>query len=306
MKSPPALDPYARVRLLAEFGLLLVAVVWGMNFVVVKWALEVFEPLGFNAVRHVVASAFLVAVLAARGGIRLPRREDLPRVVSLGVVGHLLYQMIFVLGLQRTRAGNASLMLALVPIFMLVFVGVRGERNTAAWLGAIVSLAGVGLVSGTSLRMEGTGTLFGDFMLFCGAGIWAIYTIGAQPLIDRYGPLPPTAWSLWVGSIGLLVSGIPSLLRQDWAIVDAAAWGGVLFSSIFSIGIAYLLWYRGVQILGGPRTAIFANLSPLVALSAGAIMLGEQLTPWSVLGAMMVIGGVLLVRAGPTRLQTPD
>jgi drug/metabolite transporter (DMT)-like permease len=231
--------------------------------------------------------------------MRLPRREEVTRVVTLGAVGHFLYQMFFVLGLARTQAGNASLMLALVPLFMLAFGGARQERRPAMWLGAVVSLAGVGLVSGTSLSLEGAEPLVGDLMLFCGAGLWAIYTMGSQPLIQRYGPLPPTAWSLWVGSVGLIIAGIPDLLSQDWSVVPAAAWGAVFYSSILSTGVAHLLWYHGVLVLGGPHTAIISNLAPLVALSAGALLLGEAVTLFSVIGAVMIIGGVLLVRSSP-------
>ena len=299
--SPPPLPPAYndRTRRLAEIGLLFLVVVWGLNFVVVKWALEVFEPLGFNALRHVIAAVFLVVVIIIRGGVRLPARGDLPRIVFLGIAGIFLYQMIFVVGLQWTRAGNASLMLALVPLFLLAMEAFRGERNPRAWLGAIVSLAGVALVSGSSLQMEGTETLYGDLLLIVAAGVWAVYTIAGQPLLNRYGPLPPTTWSLCVGAFGLMVIGLPSVIRQDWSVVGPMAWAGVFFSSILSLGIAYLLWYRGVQVLGGSRTAIIANLAPLVALSAGALLLGERLTPWSALGAAMVVGGVIYVRAAP-------
>lgn len=294
-----------RARLLAEVGLLFLVVIWGLNFVVVKWALDAFEPMGFNALRHVIAAIFLVAVLAVRGGVLIPAREDLPRVVFLGVAGIFLYQLIFVVGLQRTQAGNASLMLALVPLFMLAVEAFRGERNPRAWLGAMVSLAGVGLVSSSSLQMEGTRMLLGDLLLIVGAGVWAVYTLAAQPLLNKYGPLPPTAWSLCVGSFGLMVIGAPSMLRQDWTMVGAPEWGSIIYSSILSLGIAYLIWYRGVQVLGAPRTAIIANLAPLVALSAGALMLGERLTIWSALGAAMVVGGVIYVRSAPIPPPAP-
>lgn len=285
-----------RGRLLAELGLLLLVIIWGLNFVVVKWALAVFDPLGFNSLRHFVASLFLGVVVLIRSGPSLPERSEWPRVISLGVVGHFLYQMVFVFGLQRTQAGNASLMLALVPLFMLVFPGAPRERRVTVWLGALVSLIGVGLVSGTSLRIEGTDTLIGDFMLFWAAGLWAVYTMAAQPLVQRYGPIAPTAWSLWVGSIGLMLAGIPALLRQDWTVVDARAWGAVFYSSVLSTGVAQMLWYRGILVLGGPHTAVISNLAPLIALSAGALVLGEVLTPASMIGAVMVIGGVVLVR----------
>lgn len=282
-------------------------VIWGLNFAVVKRALEVLEPLGFNALRHLIASAFMVAVLALGPGIGRPDRKDIPRIVALGVVGIIVYQIAFIFGLDRTRAGNAALMLALTPLFVLLFGRTGGEGGRRAWLGAALSILGVAIVSASTLRLAGSTTLIGDVILVGAAAVWAVYTIGAKPLIERYGPMRTTAWTLWAGSIGLAVAGLPSLARQDWGAVSPSAWIGVIYSSVFAIGVAYLLWYRGVQVLGGARTSVFNNLTPVVALAAGALWLDEALTGYSIVGSIMVIGGLILVPAsGGVRPTAPD
>ena len=280
-----------------EASLALMVVIWGVNFAVVKRALEVFEPLGFNALRYALASAFVLAVLRAQGRLRLPERADMPRILLLGLVGNTLYQMAFILGLDRTRAGNASLMLALVPVVVLVLEWHNRERHgRRAWTGALLSVVGVALVSGSALRLEGTTTLIGDLILIGAAVVWAVYTVGSRPLIERYGSVQATAWTLWAGAVGLVLMGIPSLLDQSWGAVGAVGWAGLLFSALLSIGLAYLLWYRGVERLGGARTAVFSNVTPVVALLTGAVWLDERLTLPSLLGAALVIGGVMLVR----------
>lgn len=281
-----------------EASLALMVFIWGLNFAVAKRALAAFDPLAFNALRYLLASGFVLVVLWRQGRLAAPTREDLPRIFLLGLLGNTLYQLAFILGLDRTRAGNASLMLALIPVFVLV-LGLRGgtRHGTRAWLGATISMLGVALVSGSSLRLEGTDALIGDLTLICAAAFWALYTQGSQPLIARYGAIQTTAWTLWAGALGIFLIGIPALLRQPWREVDSVAWGGMLFSAFFSIGLAYLLWYRGVERLGSARTAIYSNLTPVVALLAGAFWLGERLTPLSVAGAAMVLGGVMLVRS---------
>ncbi len=283
-------------------------VIWGVNFSVVKRVLEVMEPLGFNALRHLVASVFMFAVLAIGGRIGWPERRDVGRIILLGAVGVIVYQVAFVVGLERTRAGNASLMLALVPIFLLVIDRGPREGRARAWFGAMLSIAGVAIVSGSTLRVEGSNTLVGDLLVLGAAGVWAIYTVGAKPLIERYGPIRTTAWTLWAGSLGLFFLGLPSLARQDWSTVTVGGWGGVLYSSVLAIGVAYLLWYRGVQQLGSARTAVFSNLTPVVALAVGALWLGEALTRYSFIGAAMVISGLVLVRyaGSPRRSAAAD
>src|SRR5688572_123554 len=96
-------------ELRAHFALLFMVVIWAVNFSVAKVALEALSPLAFNALRFPMAAALLYLVLRMRGGIPLPTRAELPRVLALGLLGNLMYQMFFIFGLDRTRAGNASL-----------------------------------------------------------------------------------------------------------------------------------------------------------------------------------------------------
>src|SRR5215213_8425988 len=87
-----------------ETALSLMVLVWGVNFAVAKHALGQFDPLAFNAIRFCIAS-----VLVAQGELAWPEPGDVLRVVGLGLLGNVLYQGCFVLGLARTPAGSASL-----------------------------------------------------------------------------------------------------------------------------------------------------------------------------------------------------
>jgi drug/metabolite transporter (DMT)-like permease len=283
----------------AEAGLGAMVFIWALNFSVVKRALEAFEPLGFNALRFVLASAFVYVVLRWQGPIRLPTRRDAVRLALLGAVGNVLYQMAFIFGLNLTRAGNASVMMALAPLFIALLSWRVGHEQPGrfTWLGGACSVVGVALVSGGALRVQSSWSMvLGDLILICAAIIWAFYTVGSRPLIQRYGSVQTTAWTLWSGALVLALVGMPSLVAQEWGEVDAVAWGGLFFSAFLSIGLAYLVWYRGVERLGNTRTSIYSNLTPAMALVIAAVWLGERLTVFSVLGAAMTIGGVMLVR----------
>lgn len=272
--------------------------IWGLNFAVAKRALETFDPLAFNALRYLLASGFVFAVLRRQGRLEMPPREDWVRIVSLGLLGNGLYQLAFILGLDLASAGSSSLMLAVMPVFVLLLELWSGVRHsTKAWVGAAASIVGVGLVSGAALRLGGADALLGNVLMITAAALWALYTQGSHTLIRRYGSIRTTAWTLWSGAVFIFFMGVPSLLTQDWRAVDGLSWGGLFYSAFLSIGLAYLLWYRSVGKLGGSRTAIYSNVTPVVALAAGAIWLGEQLTLLSLLGAVMVIGGVMLVRS---------
>ena len=285
-----------------ETSLAVMVLVWGVNFAVVKATLAVFSPLAFNALRFAIASVFVYAVLRSRlGAIGRPEPRDVPRFIALGLLGNVLYQMTFILGLDRTRAGHASLVLALTPVttaFLSMLIG-HERPGPRTWIGAATSILGVALVTGSGLAVEGSGALVGDLILLGACVTWAAYTVGARPLVQRYGALRSTAWTMWVGALGLLVAGAPSLAAQDWGAVDARAWGGLLFSAFFAIGLAYLIWYRGVEKIGNTRTAIFSNLTPVVAMAAAAVLLRETPSASALLGGALTITGVMIVRSDP-------
>jgi drug/metabolite transporter (DMT)-like permease len=284
-----------------ETALSLMVFVWGVNFAVVKHALADIQPLAFNALRFVIASVLVLVVLRARGELSLPERRDVSRVVALGLLGNVIYQMCFILGLSRTAAGHASLILALTPIMTAFLSMLTGHEKPGprTWGGASLSILGIGLVSGASVRVAGTEALVGDAILVMACVAWATYTVGARPIVRRYGSVRTTAWTMWTGAVGLIVLGTPSLLRQDWDAVGPAAWGGLVFSATFAIGLAYLIWYRGVERIGNTRTAIFSNLTPVIALFAGVVLLHEEPSTLALAGAALTLGGVMIVRTDP-------
>jgi drug/metabolite transporter (DMT)-like permease len=284
-----------------EAALAAMVLVWGVNFAVVKHALAEFDPLAFNALRFVLASAVVGAVLRAQGALVLPARADLPRFVLLGLLGNVVYQLGFILGLDRVQAGAAAVVLALTPMLTAFLSRLRGHERPGArtWAGAALSIVGIALVSGAGVRLGGREALVGTLLLLGACFAWALYTVGASPLVRRYGSVATTAWTMWTGTVGLVAIGAPGLARQGWGEVGAAAWGGLLFSAIFSIALAYLIWYRGVERIGNTRTAIFSNLTPVVALLAGALLLGERPSAAALAGVALTLAGVMIVRTDP-------
>ena len=125
---------------------------------------------------------------------------------------------------------------------------------------------------------------------------WAFYTVGSRSLIERYGSVQFTAWTLWTGALGLCLIGLPDVLRTDLTAVSRGAWLGVLYAGALSIGLAYLIWYYGVRQIGNTRTATYSNLVPVVALAAAWIQLNEVPSPGQLLGAAVILGGITLAQ----------
>ena len=288
-----------------DLAILALVLIWGANFSVVKYALEQFRPLAFNALRFVLASAVLFAVLRpSRMTFRL-EPGDLRKFIGLGLLGNVVYQLMFIFGVHWTLAGNAALMLATVPIFVSLFSTLLGHEKIApsGWLGVALSVGGIALVvwGGTRAVQFGQETVRGDLTMLGAAVAWSAYTVGAAPLVKRYGPLRTTAGTMWIGTVVLVAISLPSLLAQDWTIVGPGAWSGLVFSGALSIALAYLIWYYGVRHLGSSRTAVYSNTVPLVAILVAWVTLGETPTLLQLAGAAAIVSGVVLSKLGVER-----
>src|SRR5690606_13533645 len=99
-------------RVSPDLAILVLVLIWGVNFSVVKYALEQFDPLAFNGLRFALGGLVLVPFVLRRGPLRFERGEW-PALIGLGVLGNTIYQVLFVEGIDRTLAGNAALMLAM-------------------------------------------------------------------------------------------------------------------------------------------------------------------------------------------------
>jgi drug/metabolite transporter (DMT)-like permease len=89
---------------------------------------------------------------------------------------------------------------------------------------------------------------------------------------------------------------MPSFAAQDWGVVTLGGWAGLLYSGLLAIGLGYAIWVKGVQRLGGSRTAVYSNLTPIIATLTGVIFLGEHITALQIVGAACVLGGIVLTR----------
>jgi len=287
-------------RFSPDLAIVLLVLIWGSNFSVVKAALREFSPLAFNSTRFVLASTLLAGFLLVSGTrIRFDRR-DLVRLVGLGLLGNVVYQALFIFGINGTRAGNAALMLATVPLIVTVLsVALKHEViSRAGWAGVALSIAGIALILwGSSRGLHfGADTLRGDLTMLGSALGWSVYTVLSSPYVRKYGTLPVTAFTMWTGTIGLVAISVPSLLAQPWSSVGPGAWGGLVFSGALSLALAYILWYYGIRHLGSSRTAVYSNTVPVVALIVAWLTLGEVPTWVQVAGTAMIIGGIGLSR----------
>ena len=287
-----------------DFLLLLMILIWGTNFSVVKVALRDFPEIPFNATRLVVATAiFLGAIRWTRDDAR-PRapltRTDWVQLLFLGLVGTFLYQLCFVAGVRRTSVGNGSLIVGISPIVIALMSAVAGHERISLlrWAGVFMALVGLYFVVGQGVEFSPQ-TLRGDLLMLAGVFCWATYSVASQPILRRHSPLVVIGLTFSIGAACYVVMMVPTLMEVNWGGVSGFSWFLMVASALLALNLSYWIWYTGLKRLGGSRTSVYSYLTPIVAMIVAAIWLGEPISGNQVAGAAAIFTGLLITRFTP-------
>lgn len=278
--------------------MLLVVLIWGANFAVVKASLTEFPPLAFTALRFTAAALLLTLIASAREGSLAPPRGSRWKLAGLGLVGNTLYQLLFIVGLDLTTAANTALLISTTPVLVALLGALLRIERVTPHVGAGIALAFAGIVfvlaaRGVALSLD---TLGGDLLVLSASLLWALYTLGVRALGGGISALRITALTMLVGTPGLLLVGAPQLVRGEWLAASWRAWAGLAYAAVFALVVAYAIWNASVRAVGSSRTAVYSCLIPVVAALVAWPVLGERPTPAQGLGAALIIAGILLTR----------
>jgi drug/metabolite transporter (DMT)-like permease len=287
-----------RARRLAEAGVLATVLIWSANFVVVKAAIGVMGPLTFTGARYLVASLTLLAILYWRqGSFRPPAGRGLV-LISLGMLGFGLYQVLWTIGLTQISAGDSALIVAVSPVLVALLAGAVGMDvfSPPKLAGALIAFAGVAVVITGGQGLSLGSSLLGDGLTLGAATLWAVYTVGGTRVLRHVDPLAATTWTVIGGSLIIVPLGL----------VDAAAGGGrglspatvvaIVYSGAFAAGIANVLVFNAIRFVGPTRATAIQFLVPAGAVVLGAVFLGETVGLPQVLGGAVIVLGVWLTR----------
>jgi drug/metabolite transporter (DMT)-like permease len=233
--------------------------------------------------------------LFAKGKVSL---KDFFYLCLLGGIGVTLYQLLWIYALKYTSIVNASIILYSAPLFTTLFNTLLGRDNlkTDKLLAVLGGFIGIWIVIIHGRPVFTDNTLKGDLLALTGAVIWSIYVLLSKPLLSRYAPLKVAAYSLVTGSV-LLCPFIPFLFSgNEFAELSLTGWLTLGFTVFFSIIIAFLLWYRGMNRVGPLRAVAYQYLVPVFSTLFAVILLKEKLCVPQIAGGLIVCGSIALSR----------
>jgi drug/metabolite transporter (DMT)-like permease len=285
---------------MAEAGVLAVMAFWAANFIVVKAANEQIPPVTFAFLRFGIAALTLLIGLRWREGswsAPTPRRDALA-IMALGGLGFGIYQFLWSIALQEIPAGDSALLIATTPVITALLAVVSGADvlTRMTLLGSLVSFAGVAVIVSAGHGLSLGSALIADLMTLIAATCWSIYTAFGATVLRRHSPLRTTAWAMVGGSIVLLVPAIVQGVGVDYRAVGLDAWAGLAFSAFIPAGVANVVVFSAIKLLGPTRITAFQFLVPFMAVLMGAAFLSEPVRVDQLLGGVIIVLGVAIAR----------
>jgi drug/metabolite transporter (DMT)-like permease len=286
-------------------GAFLAVVFWGVSFVATKAVLSELSPIAIVCARSAIGAVLLAGILRARGESMLPPRSSLGPLAVMGFVGVAFHGLLQAHALALTTAVNTGWLIALIPVWSALLAAVLGrERFRGGKVGGIiVGFAGTLLVVARGRLDAGVVALpaaRGDLLVLASTVNWAIYSLLGHATIRRLGPTRATAGAMTLGTLMLLPFFLAGGGPGAYARLSLAGIGAILFLGVACSGLGYLYWYRALERVEASRVAALLYLEPLVTLGAAVLLLGEPVGLMTVVGGVLVVGGVALVqRASP-------
>lgn len=284
----------ANERLKADFCILLLALVWGSSFAVVKRSLESVDPLPFLAFRFTIAAILSMPYLLSRK--RSGSRADFPRGgASLISAGGLAAAFLFAgfafqtVGLSLTTASRSGfitgLSVVLVPVILFAFYRHRPGKRTI--LAVVVSTIGLAL-----LTQPGGGWNRGDlWTLGCALG-FAAHIVALEAFAHRFHPFD--LYFVQVVGVALASWTVVLILGRPLGGFSAWAWFGVTYMGIAATAVAFFLQTWAQARTTATRTAIVLAMEPVFAAGLARLLLNELLSEVAMAGGLLIVAAIFL------------
>lgn len=280
-------------------AVVLAAVLWGGSIVAQKMALGSFSAVEASVLRDIGGLAILLATWWSRerGTFRINWSDArLLGLLGLGVLGnHLLILM----GLNYVSGAVGGVIIGASPVVttLLSAMLIRDVPLRAVWLGALLSFAGVGLVSVAGFQAAGERPLLGGTLVFLGVVSWALYSIGSRTIMERVSALTVNWTTLLVATVlqipllwtdrKMMDAGVASVTMSDWLALG--------YLVVFATAVAQQAWLFGVKGVGPSRASVLGNLTPVAAIGLSALILNESVGVTELLGIGLILAGVWVV-----------
>ncbi len=282
-------------------ALIAVQLCFGVNYVVSKVVVSHFPPLVWAGIRIAIATVVLFAVcgFSSRPMPKLGREFLLP-MVGLALLGTILNQASFLMGLSLTTATNSAVINTMIPIATLAIVTIRGqeELNAKKAIGFFLALVGVLTIRKFEDVRFTDMTFLGDLLNLLNCILYACFLSYSKKFLEKYDALWVTAFLFLYGTIGLNLLAIPQWLAFVPPAMTTSLWASTAFAVGFGTLAAYFLNFWALKHAKASQVALFIYIQPIVASAIAYLWFGEVITLRSAVASAFIFSGMVMALAG--------
>lgn len=266
---------------------------WGISYIAIKIVLDELEPVEMISARFLLAAPTLYLIARFKG----------LRIWPVAMRGHLVFAAAIVFlhfwvmatGMKETSASNTAWILTTAPIFIaLLSWGYLKEKFTLSqWGGLALACAGVFALTynGNMNNLAWIHTR-GDLIVLMSCVTWAIYTVGTRDITAKVDPLVATFWMTAIAGAVFVPWTLVTTGYRKFMHLQGDTVISLLFLGIFCLAIAFWLWSEGLARQTAAEVGVYLYLEPMVTMVGAWIILGERITVWLVIGAVLISIGV--------------
>jgi drug/metabolite transporter (DMT)-like permease len=281
------------------YSLLLVQqLIAGGTHIVAKAVVADIDAATLTFLRTLIASAGLYLIARLRSGPLKIERRDWLQLAFLGFVGVALNQYLYLYGMKFSTAANGALLYAATPIFVLVFSSLvlKEKMTPKKTFGIILAFFGITIVIFERGVDFSSGYAYGNLLILIAVIGWTMFTVFGKTMLVKYGSLRTTSAMMICGALMIAPFGMTSMADFHFADATAMDWGGVLYLSLGTSILGYLLWYHALSRIEASKVAVFTNIQPVFATILSLIFLNYSITPAFVTGSIITIGAIYITQ----------
>ncbi len=304
--DPARVEPVAPPGSVAARGWLMLALttlLFGATWPLVRVGVALMPPVWFACIRIIGATALLFVFLALIGRLRLPSRQDVPAILSVGICMMGAFVVLSHIGVQWVEAGRAALLVYTVPLWVtpIAVVVLRERLSRARIAGLAIGLAGLAILF-NPLGFDWTdGNVFlGNAILIFASMLWAVSIIQMRMQVYRLDTLQLAPWQLLVSAIITLPAAMVLEPDQpiDWSNPDAMA---VLVAGTLLLAVSLSIGTATIRHLPAITASVGFLGVPVVSMLMGAALLGEPIGTTLIIGLVVILAGVAMVSIAQVR-----
>jgi drug/metabolite transporter (DMT)-like permease len=280
--------------------LLALGCTWGASFLFIKVIVEDTGPFELVTGRLFFGALTVAVFMRVR---RIPVTVQpalIARIAVLALVSNVIPFALIAWGEKHIDSGLASVLNSTVPIFTAIFAAavLAEERVTAArLLGLLLAFIGVMVLTGDGVLRITDSDVLGQLAVIGAAACYGMGAVYSRTLLRAYDPVTISIWQLMLGTLFattaiFIFEGTPDVKLG----LDAI--GSVIALGIFGTGIGYIAWLWLIETTGSVRASLVTYIVPVMGLFLGWIVLGEDIGPSIILGALCIVAGVAVVIRG--------